>query len=274
MLGERVDSIGISAPEDKLQAIASLEFPLTLQQLEHYLGVTGWLRKYVSRYAQESEPLQARKTLLSKTGPNAGNGRKAFAKIIRLTLPSTEELNSYESIQEAFKNPGILVHFSPERILFIDIDAAKGEKGFGAMIYHVNGEWNYLGSKTNKKTPPPRTLVEPIMFLSRLLNIHEQRYWPTELEVACLIWVLRKVRHLIEASKNPTVIWTDHAATIGIVNQRSLSTTATDRLNLRLIQAAQYAQRFRLELHHKPGTQNTVPDALSRLPSKTFPAPE
>jgi hypothetical protein len=265
--------ITISAPEDKLQAIASLEFPHTLQQLEHYLGVTGWLRKYVSRYAQKSEPLQARKTLLSKTGPNAGNGRKAFAKIIRLTLPSTEELNAYESIQEAFKNPGILVHFSPERILFIDIDAAKGEKGFGAMIYHVNGELNYLGSKTDKKTPPPRTLVEPIMFLSRLLNIHEQRYWPTELEVACLIWVLRKVRHLVEASKHPTVIWTDHAATIGIVNQRSLSTTATDRLNLRLIQAAQYAQRFRLELHHKPGKLNTVPDALSRLPSKTFPAP-
>jgi hypothetical protein len=134
--------------------------------LEHYLGVTGWLRKYVSRYAQVS-PLQARKTLLLKAGPNAGRARKAFAKIIRPTLPSTEELNSYESIQEAFKDPGILVHFFPERILFIDIDTTKGEKGFEAMIYHV---------KMNKKTPPPRTLVEPIMFLSKLLNLHERRY--------------------------------------------------------------------------------------------------
>jgi Reverse transcriptase (RNA-dependent DNA polymerase) len=58
--------------------------------------------------------------------------------------------------------------------------------------------------------------------------------------------------------------WT---ATIGIAKQTSLSTTSTDKLNLRLIQAALYVQQFHLELYHKPGKTNVVPDALSRLPS-------
>jgi RNase H-like domain found in reverse transcriptase len=112
------------------------------------------------------------------------------------------------------------------------------------------------------------------MFLSRLLNRYEKNYWPTELEVACLVWVLKKIRHLVEAAEEPPVVWTDHAATVSIAKQTSMSTTATDRLNLRLIQAAQYIQQFRLKLHYKPGKANTVPDALSRLPSDTEPPPE
>ena len=36
-------------------------------------------------------------------------------------------------------------------------------------------------------------------------------------------------------------------------------------MNLCLVQAATYIQRFCLEIYHKPGKQNTIPNALSRL---------
>lgn len=52
LLGRRVDSLGMSTAEDKLEAIKSLKYPATLGDLEYYLGLTGYLRNYVHHFAQ------------------------------------------------------------------------------------------------------------------------------------------------------------------------------------------------------------------------------
>ena len=45
---------------------------------------------------------------------------------------------------------------------------------------------------------------------------------------------------------------------------------STKKLNLRLIRASEYLQRFRLDVRYKPGKSNTVPDALSSLASREY----
>lgn len=70
---------------------------------------------------------------------------------------------------------------------------------------------------------------------------------------------------MVDATEKPTVIFTDHAATTGIVKQTSLSTSSVDKLNMRLVRASQYLSQFRLDVRYKPGKQHIVPDALSRL---------
>jgi hypothetical protein len=99
--------------------------------------------------------------------------------------------------------------------MFVDLDAAKGKGGFGGMVYHVDGELSYL-KPGEKIMPPPCQKVQPILFLSRALNVHEKWYWPTKLKVACLVWILKKIRHLVKISKQPVIVWTDHAAIIPI----------------------------------------------------------
>ncbi|KAJ5411116.1 uncharacterized protein N7487_005475 [Penicillium crustosum] len=64
------------------------------------------------------------------------------------------------------------------------------------MVFHVKLDYAH----TNLKVTPPSTVVEPIMFLSRLLTPAEKHYWETELEVSCIVWVVRKIRHMIEAA--------------------------------------------------------------------------
>jgi transposase InsO family protein len=267
LLGQRVDALGISTPEERLRALTNLDFPETLSQLETYLGMAGYFRSYISRYAQIADPLEDRKRTLMRPGPTAGKARKNFAKAAQVAAPTKDELTAFQTLQLIFAKALLLVHHNRERIMFVDLDAAKGEGGFGGMVYHVDGELSYI-KPGDKITPPPRQKVQPILFLSRTLNVHEKRYWPTELEVACLVWILKKIRHLVEASKQPVIVWTDHAATIPIAKQTSLTTSSTDKLNLRLVQAAAYIQRFQLQIYHKPGKDNIVPDALSRLPSK------
>ena len=110
--------------------------------------------------------------------------------------------------------------------------------------------------------------MEPILFLSRLLTSAEKNYWPTELKIAGFVWVLKKVRHMVESSEQPVGIQTDYSAILDIMRQNSIvSTTSTMRMNVRLIRASQFLRQFRLDVCHKPGKDHIVPDALSRLAS-------
>ena len=240
LLGQKVDALGLATAEDKLAAIISLAFLKTLSQLEKYLGMTGYLRQYVPNYAAIAKPLQQRKTYLTRTVCVGGNARKKATARTHLTMPTPKELNAFHHLQKLFSSPTILHHHDEKRVLYIDLDASK-EFGFGAHVYHCTDD---LPSKTNPveppKQPPKQKSQQSILFLSRLLTDAETRYWPTELEIAGIVWVVKKVRHMIEASTQSTVIYTDHSAAISIVRQTSLNTTSTEKLNLRLIRASEY----------------------------------
>ncbi|RMJ21267.1 Integrase core domain-containing protein, partial [Aspergillus sp. HF37] len=263
LLGQRVDAMGLTTTEDKIKAVQELKFPRTLSDLESYIGLVSCFRQYIHRFAAKLDPLQRRKTLLLKGSPAAGRSRKAFTERKLLEQPSSAELQAFQTIQQEFARPLFLHHFDESKQLYIDIDSSKVH-GHGAILYHVNAE------HPDKRHPPPRAAVQPILFLSRSLTAAETRYWPTELEVSCLVWTLRKVRHLIQSCPVhlPTVIYTDHAATVGLSRQRTLQSESTENLNLRLVRAAMYMQQFHLHVLHRPGASNTIPDALSRLPTK------
>lgn len=256
LLGQHVDGFGLTTSADKIAAIKNLSFPSTLKDLEMYLGMTGWLRHYIEYYAQLAEPLQARKTSALKGAPPGGHSRQHFTSTARID-PTPELLDAFESMQKAFADPKMLVHFDHKRPLYILLDASK-KRGYGVCVAHVKGD--------PISGVPVRTKLEPVLFLSKTLSSAERRYWPTELEVACLVWTVKRVRWMIEACEQPVNVLTDHAATTGIAQQTALNSTSIDKLNQRLIRASQYLSQFRnLKVTYIPGREHVVPDALSRL---------
>lgn len=58
---------------------------------------------------------------------------------------------------------------------------------------------------------------------------------------------------MIESSKHPTLIFTDHGMELGIAKQILLSTSLIDKQNFRLIQASEYLQKFNIEIRYKSG---------------------
>ena len=48
-----------------------------------------------------------------------------------------------------------------------------------------------------------------------------------------------------------TIIYIDHDAALKIIKQISLITSLIDKLNLRLMRASDYLQRFNLNIRHK-----------------------
>jgi hypothetical protein len=262
LLGHMVDGLGMSTTKERVAAMANLQFPSTLRDLETYLGMTGFLRQFVPYYAKVVEPLQNRKTELLAKGRvlgAIGAKRKGF---VRKTSwePTEAERASFEASKGYLSDPKFLVHFDPDRVLFLKIDGSL-ERGFGAMIFHTKE--GYVVPRDKSKIA--QTAVQPIMFLSKLLSPAEKNYHPTELEVACLVYTCRKLRVMIQSSKHPVQVLTDHTATRGVCNQTSLVTTDASRSNMRLHHASQYLSQYNLDVHHIPGKLNIVPDALSRL---------
>lgn len=233
LLGQRVDALGLSSTKEKIAAIANLNFPKNLKQLEHYLGLTSWLRMYIPNYFMKAAPLPGRKLLLSKEIRNGNLSKsKTLKETMRKTLSDITPLkmNSFLSLQAAFKQASMLVHFDPSQRLYADVDSSA--KGIGAMVYH---------SITD---PPTQKSSKPILFLSRLWKPVETRYWPTEKEIVGLCWIVQKIRHIIESTKLPTVIYTEHSATVQIATQSSLTTTSLVRMNMRHVRSSEFLNHF------------------------------
>ena len=258
LLGQRVDSLKLSISDEKIAVIASLQFSSSLKDLEYFLSLTGWLRHCVERYAQLAQSLTARKTALSKLVTSTGNARRRQSTQLKVSDSTAEETEAFGRLQDAFVGPTFLVHFDPSRRLYVDLDAFK-RWGFAAMVYYVVGN-------PAEGVAFPRTDVQLILFLSKLLNGAEKNYWPTELEVAGIVWVVKRIRHMIEFTKlSPAIIYTDHSAAVSIFKQTTLATSSIDKLNLRLVRASQYLFSFNIAVRHKAGKFNVVSDALSRL---------
>jgi hypothetical protein len=269
LLGRLVDRLGLSTLKERADAIQKLDFPKTLQQLESFIGSANYCRNHVPYYAALVAPLEQLKRDLLRPAPRKGRHRKHFSAKCSLDNPTDKQLASFQALKDALAGPNTLIHFDGAIPLVIRMDAAK-ERGYGAMVTQIP-VWSFSDSKRAATVLDPtapdydHTLERPICYLSKRLNKHEKNYWPTELEVAGLVWTVRKLRHLIDDAAQ-VVVFTDHQATKDIAVQTNFRHSAPHRQNLRLVRASLYLSQFpHIKVHHIPGRLNVVPDALSRL---------
>jgi hypothetical protein len=265
VLGFRVDSLGLSTTAERVASFAKLDFPYQLSALEQYIGATGYIRHLIPYYAQLIEPLQRRKVALLAAGRQKGkvvdgnpSRRKAFTKATHYE-PTEKERLSFQSVQAEISSGKGLCHLDPKKRLFLQLDGSL-QRGFGAVLFHVKDGYIW---KEGTLIPP--NVVLPICFISKTLTGAESRYGPTELEVAALVWAVKRLKAHIGSSEGSLTVFTDHSATKPIVERTSLETSSTDRANRKLVNASIYLSEFNLRVFHIPGIKNFIPDALSRL---------
>ena len=267
LLKQIVNVFEMITSEKKLTAIVKLFFSKTFKNLKTYLKMIDWMRNYVSFYVQISDFLQQRKILLLKSESIKENSRKRFSFIKLLKLFTDEKYEIYFILQNIFSKSSFLIHFASDRWLLINVNVFK-QKDFEIMIFHVRGN---SGNANFKKFD-----IQLIMFLSKKLSAIEMKYWSTELEIVGVIWIVRKIRHLIESCRNFFVfIFTNHVATAEIISQIFLTITNTDKFNLRLIRVSQFLSILSIKIKIKSEKLHIIFDVFSRLKSfalseKTF----
>lgn len=175
---------------------------------------------------------------------------------IAIDEPTSSELNSFHQLQGLFFRLTILIYYNLKCQLYTDMNASK-EFRFRVHIYHM---------KENHGLTSGQKSMKLILFLSKALVNAETHYWSTELKVTDLVWLVWKIHHMLKSAEKLMIIYTDHFTTLNIVQQFSLtSITFINKMNLQLVCASEYLQRFCLDVQHKANKVNIVSDTLSWL---------
>jgi hypothetical protein len=209
LLERRINVLDLIIAKKKLNAITLLKFLENLTALKRYLELTNYLRKYVYFFAKVFKSLQELKVKLLKNSLKK-NKRKEFINKIRIIL-TNKKMTFFLLLQKNLIKITLLIHFDKEKWLWINLNEFKKFE-FEVIVFHVI-------KKFSKKTWFTKNNIQLMMFLNRLLISIEKNYWFIELETAELIWIIKKIKHLISFSKKSVIIQIDNAAIVNICNQ-------------------------------------------------------
>ena len=219
----------------------------------------------MSYYTQIVESLQNRKTIFLKKESIKNNLKKTFSKRTSIDQSINAKYQSYKYLQIKFSKSSFLIHFEAMKSTFVDVDVSK--KNFKIMIFYVQSD-----SKKNDIIII-KNEIQSIMFLNKILIDAETRYWSTKLKMIEMIWIVKKIRHMIESCRKPSIIiFIDHAIIVGLIKQTSLTTINTDKLNLRLIRTSQFLFVLSIKIKVKSEKFHVIFDVLFCL--KTNPDPK
>ena len=176
----------------------------------------------------------------------AGKSQKKYSKKTWIDESSVLEHETFEDIQKIFDKLNFLHHQDSNCWLYVDLDASK-QFEFDVMIYHMQDDKNEFLDHIIKKN---HNKVQSILFLSKLFTNAETQYWSTELKITCMIWIIKKIHHMINKFLTKTVIWTDHSIILQILKQTTFSSSFTNKLNLHFIWILQYCSQFEIDIQY------------------------
>ena len=100
-----------------------------------------------------------------------------------------------------------------------------------------------------------------------MLTSIEIKYWFTKLKIVELMWLIKRIRHMIEIVNvtSQIIIYTNYSIIINIVKQTKLSFNNTNKLNFQLIKTFIYLSQYRFDVRHKLEKQYIIFDVFFKL---------
>ena len=226
-LGHIISDEGLKPDPDKVAAIKRIPVPKTIKNLQSFLGLANYYRKFVANYSDHARPL----TSLVK-GQNIKGAR---------TSPPVE-WNSEADIAFNYLKDKL----SEDIILPYPDFSLPFELAADASDYCVGGS---LSQRC------PKGLSRPLLFFSAKFSPVQLNYSTIEKECFALIYGLRVSRPLIYG--HHVTVTSDHAPLTWLLSK----SRPIGRLSRWQLEVAEY----NLTLHHISGRKNYVADALSRI---------
>ncbi|EIE92710.1 hypothetical protein RO3G_17422 [Rhizopus delemar RA 99-880] len=158
-------------------------------------------------------------------------------------LWTSEQESAFEKIKSLLSSAPLLHHPDLEQPFYVATDASN--YSIGAVLYQViQNETRYIG------------------FMARSLSTSEKNYSTTKRELLAVIFALKKFHPFLWG--NPFTLYTDHKALTYLHTQPVANAMMINWLDTIL--------DYNFKIIHRPGIQNILPDALSRLfePEKTL----
>ncbi|UYV61801.1 hypothetical protein LAZ67_1006658, partial [Cordylochernes scorpioides] len=171
ILGHVVDKDGIQPDSEKVEAIKKFPVPKSVCDIQSYLGLCSYYRRFIKNFSKIAAPLQI---LLKKD---------------QKFIWTQEQKDSFESLKKALMQKPVLGHFKESAITKLHTDASS--YGLGAVLVQI---------QENQENP--------IAYASRTLSKAEKNYSTTERECLAVIWAIGKFRPYLYGS--PFEVVSDH----------------------------------------------------------------
>ena len=188
-LGHLVDKNGITPDPEKVEAIKNYPRPETVQELQSFIGLASYYRRFIPDFGNISHHLIMQTTTKRVTKSNPEN--------IKPPKPSDkiswgpDELLAFETLKTKLTTePVLLVHpdFDKEFLIFCD----ASDFGVGCVLSQLQDD----GSE------------KVVAYASRHLNESERKYPAIEREALAVVFGIKKFRHYL--LDNPFTIISDH----------------------------------------------------------------
>ena len=232
-LGFTVSSEGVTPNQERVKAIVDFPQPTDCKSVRRFLGMLNFYGRHIQNLAAVARPL----TALTRKDPVSG-GTVQFK-----WSPDCEK--AFRELKEKLVSAPVLCPPDLSKQFFVWTDASL--LGFGAVLEQLDEE----GQR------------HPIAYGSRQTNNAEQKYAPTQLEVAAVVYAVEHFE--VYLLGQPFTVYTDHQPLVSafIVHLKSQTRGVLARWYLRL---ARFLPDMKIE--YKPGATNVVADALSRAPTQ------
>ena len=157
----------------KIAAVKEWPVPRNLKELQQFLGLGNWLRRFIKDYSGIVKPLT------SLTGKAEWNW----------TIDAQE---AYEELKERLCNPPVLMIPNGEGPFRVEADASGFATG-GVLLQKQEGKWHIVA------------------YRSSTLSDAERNYEIYDKEMLAIVQALKEWRHYLLGASQPFEVWTDHA---------------------------------------------------------------
>lgn len=226
-VGYWVDEEGVHTAEQKIKAVLDWPRPECGKEVLGFLGLTGYYRKFIEKYAHLALPLYSICQVK----------RKHFDSVWTKDCEK-----AFIALKQRLASSPVLALPAENGDWIIRSDASK--EALGAVL--IQRQYS------EGAEPEERVLA----YWSRKLTGAETRYPTYDRELLAIREAILQWRFYLHGT--PFTVYTDHAALQRILSQRTLST--------RQITYLEVLQCYDFKIKYWPGARNTIADALSRRP--------
>ena len=223
-LGYQVSSEGIAPLPDRVEAIRKTSVPTSIKELQRFLGMVGYYRRFIPNAANHLYHL-----FEALKGPKD--------KKVKTLTWTPDMQNSFDATKEALASAALLHHPRPGATLALTTDAS--DKAIGGVLEQRGPKgW------------------EPLAFYSSKLEKNQQSWPPYDRELLAAFKGTRHFRDFIEGRS--FTLYTDHQSLVPSVHKKTDPQTIRQQYQLSCI--AEYTT----DIRYLQGKANVVADALSR----------
>ena len=247
ILGHQRDVSGIRPSEDKLRAFREWPSPQSKAELDRFLYMLPFLKNYIPGRADKSTLLKT--AMVEEVTTSICAGKKRTRRKVVDFIWTSEHETIFRDIKESIlKNA--CAGGDDQVQWHLATDASK--TGAGGVLFQLPD--HPPGTAMTKET---RDSMKIVMFLSFAFTPPQTRYQTTEREALAVVKNLAEIRWLVQGSKLPIKLYTDHQALLKCLQSEDM-TGRLARWQLAL-------SEFNLDIVHVAGKDLAIADGLSRL---------